>query len=244
MDLVLLGWALGVGLVQGFLHCAGMCGPFVLSFSVAASTPNTSLERPAAAAMWQLQGVHNAGRVLSFAVLGGVFGAMGSFVNTVARIAGLQTAAGIIGGTFMILWAIEQWRTGHGGALFERFSLLRIAPLSRLLSKLARTSDLPAAFLSGAILGFHPCGLLFAVLLSAAASGSWLHGFTALLAFGLGTVPALLIVAAAGWYGRRRFSQRRFSHMAAVLMAVSGLLFTLRGLANNGWIPSVNPWLF
>lgn len=245
MNLALAGWALGVGLLQGFLHCVGMCGPFVLSFSIAATPKEGSGREHHVRNLVLVHGAHNLGRVLAFGVLGAIFGAVGSFVNAAAHIAGMQAAAGMIGGALMILWAIDQWRTGHGGGSVERWSLLRVPLIGKALIRLSKPGGGPLAALgAGFILGFHPCGLLFAVLLSAAASGSWHSGLLTLLAFGVGTVPSLAIVATAGWLGRKRLTSRTFSYLAAILMGASGLLFALRGMAFNGWIPSVNPWLF
>ncbi len=245
MNLALPAWALGVGLLQGFLHCVGMCGPFVLSYSLAATPNDANKSRSRMRQLFVIHGAHNVGRVLAFGILGSIFGAIGSFVNAAAHVAGLQAAAGIIGGSLMIIWAVDQWRTGHGGGSVERWSLLRVPLVGRTLTRLSKPGGSAVSALgAGFILGFHPCGLLFAVLLSAAASGSWSSGLLTLLAFGVGTVPSLAIVATAGWLGRKHLTSRAFTYVAAILMGVSGLLFALRGMAFNGWIPSVNPWIF
>jgi uncharacterized protein len=173
-------------------------------------------------------------------VMGVVFGALGSFVNTASRLNGLQAFAGFIGGGLMIAWAVDEFRTGHGAGFLERWSFLRLKTVQRVMRKDWGRQPL----LAGIMLGLHPCGLLFAMLVSAAATGSALIGGGVLLAFGIGTMPALFMVALLGWYGRRRFTSRAFSYVAAVLIACSGTLFILRGLAVNGWIPGVNPWLF
>ena len=62
--------------------------------------------------------------------------------------------------------------------------------------------------------------------------------------FGVGTVPALASVAAAGVWGGTGIRGRTFANVAAALIGLSGILFALRGLAANGWIPHVNMWLF
>jgi sulfite exporter TauE/SafE len=231
--------ALSVGLLQGSLHCAGMCGPFVLAYSLAVRRRRV---RPGA--LLPLHLAHNAGRIAMFALLGAAFGWLGSFVTAAARLTGLQAAAGILGGALMVAWAVDQARTGHGGGVLERWSPLRAGPLQALAQR-AMTGGGPAsAFGAGLLLGLHPCGLLFAVLLAAAATGSAGAGALTLLAFGLGTVPALLGVAAAGTWGGRRLQGRGLSYAAAGVIAAGGLLFALRGLAVNGWVPHVQPWLF
>ncbi|PSR22127.1 MAG: hypothetical protein C7B45_07825 [Sulfobacillus acidophilus] len=59
-----LAAALSVGFLNGFLHCSGMCGPFVLSFSLAISHNHQQRQHRAALVVW-----HNAGRIAGFAVL-------------------------------------------------------------------------------------------------------------------------------------------------------------------------------
>lgn len=241
----LLLWALGVGLLQGFLHCTGMCGPFVLAFSMSTQSrlesggkthpPRRVIETHLA---------HNLGRILSFAVLGAIFGFLGHFVNTAGHITGLDAAAGILGGVMMLFWAFDELRTGHGGSFMEKWSLLQWGPVKKVFRRLMRTRSPRESFFAGLILGIHPCGLIFAMLLSAAATGSPVSGALILLVFGVGTSPALLSVAIAGWYGRKRLQSRRFTYLAAGLIAISGIIFMLRGFAVNGWIPEVNPWLF
>ena len=241
----LLLWALGVGLLQGFLHCTGMCGPFVLSFSLSTqrhfeSDGKTHPPRQ----IIQTHLAHNLGRIVSFGILGAIFGAVGHFVNTAGHVTGLDAAAGILGGVMMLFWAVDEIRTGHGGGFMEKWSLMQWGPVKKVLRRLMADRSPRTAFFSGLIIGIHPCGLIFAMLLSAAATGSPLSGALILLVFGIGTTPALLSVALAGWYGRRRLTGRKFTYVAAGLIAISGIIFMLRGFAVNGWIPDVNPWLF
>lgn len=243
MSSTLIVWALGVGLLQGFLHCTGMCGPFVLAFSMSFRSKDSTARHPGRQVVASHL-AHNMGRILSFTIMGAVFGALGHFVNTAAHATGLEAAAGIIGGGMMILWAVDEARSGHGGGFMERWSLLQWKPVQKVFRKLMSVRTPRAAFFAGIILGFHPCGLIFAMLLSATATGSAWAGAVTLLAFGIGTSPALLSVAAAGWYGSKRLRGRKFTYIAAALIAFSGILFLLRGMAVNGWIPEVNPWLF
>lgn len=230
--------ALGVGLLQGSLHCAGMCGPFVLAYALAVR-PGGGRGTLAVAHL-----AHNAGRLAVFTALGALFGALGSFVDTAARLTGVQAVAGFAGGAVMLGWAVDQARTGHGGAVVERWSPWRVPALQGRLRALLGRRDPGGAFACGALVGLHPCGLIFAMLLAAAATGSALRGAAVLLVFGLGTVPALLAVAAAGTFGGARLHGRAASYASAALVGVGGILFALRGLAVNGWVPHVWPWLF
>lgn len=236
--LPLLLWGVSIGFLQGFLHCAGMCGPFVMAYSLA--LPDKSGRAAAIRAFV----AHNVGRMTAFAFLGMLAGLIGSYANVEAQAKGIQAVAGLVGGSLMVLWAIDEFRTGHGGGFLERWSLLRLRPVQNAMRGLFAREDPLGAFLAGGLVGLHPCGLLFAMLLSAAATGSPTSGGMTMLAFGVGTVPALLGVAAAGWYGRKRLRGRFFSYVAGALILISGVLFALRGMVVNGWIPHVNMWLF
>ncbi len=240
----LLIWALGVGLLQGFVHCSGMCGPFVLAFSLSFRDDLTGTAQTVRRRALYLHLAHNGGRVLSFTILGGIFGALGSFVNNISDATGVDAVAGLVGGVLMIFWAIDQVRTGHGAGFMERWSLMSVPPIRSALRRTMSKKTPQAAFGAGILLGFHPCGLIFAMLVSAAATGAALSGALILFMFGIGTIPALLSVAALGWYGSKRFRNRSFSYFAAVLIALSGVLFMLRGMAINGWIPNVSPWIY
>ncbi len=244
MTWTLLTWAAGVGLLQGFLHCAGMCGPFVMAYSLSAGYDKTKPTGPFFKHVWTGHGLYNLGRIATFTVLGALFGILGSFVDSAAHLRGLQAAAGLFGGGLMIWWAVDEFRTRHAGAFLERFSILRLPLTRQWFGSLSRRRRPFASVLSGSILGLHPCGLLFAMLFAAAASGSALQGGLVLFSFGVGTLPSLLAVAAMGWYGRKRLQGVAFTYLAASLVGASGVLFILRGLASNGWVPKVNMWLF
>ena len=231
--------ALGVGLLEGFLHCSGMCGPFVLAFSLTIPKEGRGLGRAL-----RMITLHNAGRILGFSILGAIFGLVGSFVNLASKTAGVEGVAGIIGGGLMVVWAIDQARTGHGAAAIERWSILSIGSMGKWMKSLRQKTSSVSSFASGLLLSVHPCGLLFGLLLTAAATGAWWRGGLTMLLFGVGTIPALVSVALAGFYGRRRLTGRWASYATAALIGLSGILFALRGLSVNGIIPEVSPWLF
>lgn len=247
-------WALGVGFLQGFLHCAGMCGPFVMSYSLATShaagsasgvSSNDVGRQPRSfTRVWTTHVLHNLGRVATFTLLGTVFGALGSFVDALVHLHKVQAGACFLGGGLMIWWAIDEFRTHHAASVLERLSLLRLPGMRRWFGRFVGRSNPLSSLVSGSIVGLHPCGLLFAMLFSAAATGTAFGGGLILFAFGIGTTPSLLAIAAVGWYGRKRLRGLGFTYLTAGLIAMSGVLFVLRGLSSNGLVPKVNMWLF
>jgi sulfite exporter TauE/SafE len=81
---------------------------------------------------------------------------------------------------------------------------------------------------TGLALGLLPCGLSWTVFLGAAGTGSLPEGLLVALAFGLGTVPALLLVAAAGVAIGQR-ARGILARVGGLLVAALGLIFLLRG---------------
>jgi uncharacterized protein len=101
---------------------------------------------------------------------------------------------------------------------------------TRAIARLARHTS--GGYPLGVVLGFLPCGFLYAALTTTAASGSPLLGALGMLAFGLGTVPALVAVGVAGHAAGRRW-QRGVAAAAPAAMLLNAALLTalaLRGL--------------
>jgi sulfite exporter TauE/SafE len=87
----------------------------------------------------------------------------------------------------------------------------------------------------GVALGFLPCGFLYAALAAAASSGSAILGAAGMLAFGLGTAPALIVLGVAGQAAGQHW-QRAIAAGAPIIMVLNaGLLVALavRHLAVN-----------
>ncbi|GBG09414.1 hypothetical protein PAT3040_04059 [Paenibacillus agaridevorans] len=217
-------------------HCIGMCGGIVSSVSLHSGLTAT-----------RSMLLYNAGRILSYSAMGAMMGAVGSFVDVAGDLAGVRGLASIIGGVFVLLW------------LWRRFQLPLMGRLSGMLhrglagggasadgetvARPSRTSDSMHVIATGIAFGFLPCGLTYAMGMNAAASGSMLEGALIMMLFGLGTFPALAAAASIAAFANRRW--RRFMRRAGVVTAAAvGVVAILRGLAVNGWIPSISPWLW
>ncbi|MCQ6557818.1 sulfite exporter TauE/SafE family protein [Paenibacillus mendelii] len=208
-------------------HCMGMCGGIV-----SAVTLQTT------AAPIRAVALYNAGRILSYTILGAAMGIVGSFVDLAGKLAGLQGLASIIGGLFLLLW------------LWRRFQLpFMQAWTSFLHRKLLRNPNRAAGkeavhvLATGISFGFLPCGLTYAMQMNAAASSTAWGGAGVMALFGLSTFPALAFVGLlAGRAGRRW--RRAMGKAGTVTAALVGLLAIMRGLAASGMVPSITPWLW
>lgn len=189
------------GLAGGATHCAGMCAPFVLSQagSLAGRGGSGVLSRLAGAALLP----YHAGRMVGYALLGAVAGAGAGLVSQVTGLRQVLAALLLLAALLMARQALgrlpARWRprlfSGGGGAAVPGYPGFLLRPIGRLLADPGGKNG----FLLGLLLSALPCGLLYAALAAAAATGSALAGALAMMAFVLGTVPALIGVA---WLGR------------------------------------------
>jgi sulfite exporter TauE/SafE len=165
---------------------------------------------------------YNVGRLASYAILGFVVAALGSrFAGLTPALAGpIRLAAGmiiiLIGLQIAFDLRVLGWLERMGGKLWER-----VAPLAKGLMPV---TSLPRALGLGLLWGLLPCGLVYSVLLVAAASASAADGALVMFAFGLGTTPAMLLTG----LGAARLSQlmqrRRTRLGAGLLIVILGLL--------------------
>jgi sulfite exporter TauE/SafE/plastocyanin domain-containing protein/copper chaperone CopZ len=195
------------------LHCVGMCGGIMLSQSI--GTENKSKYQSLKPALF-----YNLGRVISYTILGGIVGALGSiFSLSIQYKAGLQVLAGI----FMIIMGLNM----SGYSLFRRFNI----KLPRSLCNIKKSGKTP--FIVGVLNGFMPCGPLQTMQLYALGTGSALIGATSMFIFALGTVPLMLgFGAVSGLLSKDNTKQ--LVKFGGILIVVLGLIMGNRGLTLAG----------
>lgn len=231
------------GVLGGFGHCIGMCGPVVASYSLGSVETGCGLQGPDRSGRSYRYIPHllyNLGRVTTYTVLGGAMGLTGSFSGVIRPIEGFQHLALAAAGVAMIVMGLALGRWLPLMKSLNSVSRLSgfVAAALRLISG-SRTSG--AYFPMGLVMGFIPCGLLYTALIAAAGIGAsaanWteglLRGGLLLLLFGIGTSPAMFILgrivsAKSGWL---RNSLYRGS---AVAMVVMGIIFVYRAV--NRWL--------
>ena len=202
------------------LHCVQMCGPIVLSYSVAAN---------AAKGRRSFLGLHlayNAGRSVTYMLLGIIAGLAGGAMGWVGQLAGIQNVAAIVAGAAMILTAIAMLgftpglRDWGGFALPARF----LRPAGRLIA----APHPIAKFTLGLMMGFLPCGLIYAALMKAIGTASPVEGALTMLAFALGTSTALVVVGLGSSAATMKVA-RWGTTVSAVTVLIMGLLLIARG---------------
>jgi uncharacterized protein len=223
-DTVSLGLAFAIGLVASVSSCIAVTGGLLVALAAKYNAANThlgNLER------LRPHLYFNAGRLVSYALLGGAVGALGSALMLSATTTGVLT---LIASAIMI---------GLGLQMLGLFPAVgRVLPampgsVARLLQDLAAHNTGQAAFLLGGLTFFLPCGFTQALQLYVLAKGDPLTGALTMLAFALGTLPALLSLSAMSSFARGAL-QRHFLRFAGAAVVVLGLMNVQSGLVLTG----------
>lgn len=163
---------------------------------------------------------YHLGRLTTYGGLGalaagslGMFGAAGWFRTVSAALL-------VIAAMLFLSHAVR--RIMPNGARFDRAPRWWGQQIGRITHQIPRGSMF-GEYLFGVALGFLPCGFLYAAITAAAASDGPMTGAAAMIAFGLGTTPALMVVAIAGQTAGRRWN-RGITAAAPVLMMLNATL--------------------
>ena len=219
LDLLVLVAAFVTGLL-GSAHCGAMCGGIAIATALPAS-PVTAPRSPLVLGMAAL--LPNLGRIGSYTVAGAAVGGLGGgllgALDLTAFSSWLRLGVGLVLLLAAVRLAAPRWTarlpSGPAVPLWQA-----ITPLRRIVPA---TGPWRALAL-GALWGWLPCGLSYTLLGAAWLEGSALHGALLMLAFGLGTLPALAALATVGlrWGASSRASWGR--HAGALLVGGAGML--------------------
>jgi sulfite exporter TauE/SafE len=229
------GMGYGMLFVVGLLtsvHCVAMCGGINLSqclgrSGAAADAPPSGggkFSKLLTFASLRPSILYNTGRVISYTIVGGAVGAIGSAISFSGAARGaVQLAAG----AFMVIVGVN---------MLGMFKFLR-AFTPRLPRVLVRWIEGSAKgrgpLYVGLLNGLMPCGPLQAMQLYALYTGSPLGGAAAMFVFSLGTVPLMFGLGAFGSMMGRRFAGRVMK-VGAALVIVMGVVMVNSGMALSG----------
>lgn len=203
-----------VGGLASSLHCVGMCGGFPIV--LAGSGPGSNLLR---------QLLYNLGRLNTLAVIGAVSGTAGAAIVASGPVRALEHVLAVMAGGFMLLIGLEM--LGLPVNVTARAASFVSGILRRLLGGVIASRSAAAPLALGVFNAFLPCQLIYAFAARAASTASAGEGVLTMLAFGLGTVPALMAV---GLLGQLRPSVRAWlAPLSGVLVVLFAVLTVLRG---------------
>ena len=217
---------ISTGFTVGFGHCIGMCGPLVVSFSL--NLKEKSILVP--------QLLYHLGRITTYTLLGGIVAVVGSLTIVATNIESFQKSVMIFTGVLIILMGLAMAGWLRLGNVFGDHSNAG-GWISKSFGKLLKVKSTLIYLPLGLLLGLLPCGPVYTALLGAARTGmetpTIYHGVFAgmglMAAFGIGTVPALFLVAKLadmGWLKSRNIIYR----FGAFLMIIVGIIFIVKAI--------------
>ena len=243
----------GIGVLWVSVHCSGMCGPIMAGLTLSNRPKDANIPKRRQA-LRDAAGVltYQAGRALTYLVLGAIAGLVGaaaeSWIQGVARTTGLVVAVALFLVGFTQLpdfqGLLQDLRRAKARRNADENAPRPTPPLSaRFVQKLFQMLPTHQRFgtygrmlTSGMILGFLPCSLMFWVLSLSAASASPFHGGMLMLTLILLTTPVLVISAVSAGFLTGKW-RRIGAYAIPIGMMFSGFWLGLIACAANDWIP-------
>lgn len=242
-----------IGLLGG-VHCVGMCGGIVSALSIA-SRPRRPFPVPVVAVsagsgiasqafdFANLSRViaYNAGRIGSYAVAGAMAGGLAQGVRSLVFISSLQFVGYWLANLMLVALGLYLMNAWHGLARLEAAGQILWRTLQPLSKHLLPMDSPGKALMLGGVWGWLPCGMVYSVLLTAMLSGSAVGGASVMLAFGLGTLPAVMGMGMLGMQLKvwtRKRSVRVASGMVVLMFGLLGLWRASGGLPAS-WLDAI-----
>lgn len=194
-------------------HCLGMCGGIAAAFGLTVQSRTTT------ARLARLM-AYNTGRITTYVLLGVL---AGYFASQLAAISAMAAVLRVLAGLMLLAMAcyIGQWWMGL--TVIERWGQAPWRYIQPLSARLLPLQSISAAYVFGLLWGLLPCGLVYSMLVWVAGRGQALESGLLMLAFGLGTLPALVLSGLAA----QQFKTAMQSHGWRQGMATLLLIFAL-----------------
>ena len=182
MDTVNLLTIISIAFLGSFGHCIGMCGGIVLAYSTIKIEPASSKVSKTIAHL-----LYNFGRVLTYTILGALFGAIG----------GVATFSNTANGTLLIVAGITMILAGL--SLMGKIKFLTLIEHSisssnfykKSFQTILHSKSNTSFFILGMLNGLLPCGFVYFFAITAASTASPLYGALVMFIFGVSTIPAM-----------------------------------------------------
>lgn len=209
-----------VGLLTS-LHCIAMCGGINLSQCVSYKFGN---DENARFSKLRPSILYNGGRVISYTIIGGIVGTMGSVVSFSGTAKGIVA---ILSGAFMVIMGLN---------------MLNIFPWLRKLNprmpklfgnKIYSNNGKHGPFYIGLLNGLMPCGPLQAMQIYALGTGSFVMGAASMFFFSVGTVPLMFGFGVLSSILSKKINHR-VMRVSAILVIMLGIMMTSRGFDLSG----------
>jgi hypothetical protein len=220
-----------MGLLGG-VHCLGMCGGVVGILS-AGLDPQVRAN-PKKVALFHLN--YNLGRILSYMLMGAIFGLIGTLLAQTLQMSVFDEVLRIFSGVLMVMVGLYIGNWSSSIQILEKLGAKLWVKLQPLIQRFLPIRNLRSAFFTGLLWGGIPCGLVYGALSFAVLSGSMLEGGLIMLAFGLGTLPSLLLMASLsiqlGFFIQKLWV-RRLSGLLIIVLGIMALWMPIKSMIFN-----------
>ncbi|MBF0162960.1 MAG: sulfite exporter TauE/SafE family protein [Magnetococcales bacterium] len=199
-------------------HCLGMCGSLVSAFFIRFVPPQARTGAVLA---------YHGGRIGIYTLVGLLAGALGMALTSTGMIGKMQGVLQIVVGVVVIALGLDLLGLSWFRVHYDFWPMNR---LHRFFARAGEHGPVKGAWIGGMINGLMPCSLTLAVAVKATATESALAGAALMLAFGFGTLPALLFVSTL--FGRLGATVRgHLLKAAALVVIVLGAGTLMQGVA-------------
>lgn len=215
------------GILAGFSSCAALVGGIILSMS----KQWLSLYAPEASNRQKLQPhwMFNIGRLVSYAVFGGLLGAVGGIFKPSLTLTTLLTLTISV---FMVILGLQM----IGVRSLRNFQFRLPKLLTGRVADETRFKGRYMPLVMGALTFFLPCGFTITAQSLALLSGSAWRGGLIMLFFALGTLPALMAIG----YSSVAFTRQK--HRAGIFLKAAGIVVLFFALFNINWQLNLLGW--
>jgi len=206
------------------IHCVAMCGGINLSQCV----PKQAVPAPGKSKFANIRPsiLYNTGRVLSYTIIGGIVGALGSVISFSGWAKGIVAIAA---GLFMVVMGLNMLNIFPW---LRRFNPRMPRIFARKVNA-EKASGSRGPLYIGLLNGLMPCGPLQAMQLFALSTGSPVKGALSMLFFSLGTVPLMFGLGALSSLLSKKFTTKMMQ-VSAVLVIILGMVMFQNGMGLSG----------
>ncbi|MDG3088141.1 sulfite exporter TauE/SafE family protein [Vibrio hannami] len=204
--------ALMIG-VLGSAHCMGMCGGIASAIGLTSVSKSGKLLTPL---------FYNFGRLISYTLTGAVIGGAVASASQIATDFAVLNWLRLLSAVVMIVLALYIGNWWQGLLTVEKLGQHIWKYISPVTTKLLPLKSPVYAVPLGFLWGWLPCGLVYSTLTWAAVSGSAMNGGFIMLAFGIGTLPAMLAVGVGAGYIKNIRNSATFRKVGALILLCYG----------------------
>jgi len=212
METVNILTIISIAFLGSFGHCIGMCGGIVLAYTTIKIKPESSKVSKSVAHL-----LYSFGRVLTYSILGAIFGALGGVVLFSNDANGILL---IVAGVAMILAGLSLMGKIKFLTLIEH-SFSSSPFYKRTFQGVLHSRSNVSFFLLGMLNGLLPCGFVYFFAITAASTANPISGALVMAIFGMSTIPAMFGVG----FLASLASATSFRNMMMSLSSVAVILY-------------------